>query len=125
MRLAGMQMLKMGWVVKRAPAEGTPEGASDSVAPVLVHRCNDERTLTAAAGRLGRSLNGELCLPQQPTAARFVVFFMADERLWFAEYSSQHLRVYCFCYSVWIFGDTPAQWLEAVLSTLVAVATLV
>lgn len=96
-------MLKAGWVVKRAPPEGPPQDqeASSSGAPVLVHRCNDERTLTAAAGRLGRSPNGEPCLPTH--CGSLVVFLMAEDRLWFVEYSSV-LVLFRFAFDFYVPG---------------------
>eukprot|EP00904_Undaria_pinnatifida_P003187 jgi/Undpi1/1286/HiC_scaffold_11.g04678.m1 len=60
-RWLAAQMLRHGWVVRRAghhhDTRKTPDrfgGRGDRDVPVLVHRCSDEETLTAAAGHLSR-----------------------------------------------------------------------
>ena len=54
-------MVGHGWMVTRADTRKAPgrffEGGNHDV-PVLVHRCSDEKTLTAAAGHLSRGAKG-------------------------------------------------------------------
>lgn len=56
-------MLKTGWTVKRIGSERLPKGPSVSEVPVLIHRCSDEKTLSAAAGHVSRGANGKLARP--------------------------------------------------------------
>eukprot|EP00752_Nemacystus_decipiens_P010672 g9503.t1 len=55
-RWLAAQMLKAGWIVQRVTSERPPRGDVSGV-PVLVHRCSDERTLTATARYLSPGTN--------------------------------------------------------------------
>lgn len=60
-------MLKRGWTVRRAAdpcvvankSKRRQEGSIPAI-PVLVHRCTEERTLSAAAAHLARGTDGEV-----------------------------------------------------------------
>lgn len=81
-------MLKRGWTVRRAADPCTVSNMSKRdqkgsipAIPVLVHRCNEERTLSAAAAHLARGTDGETCRiiyiqtnqqPSTPESAEYI-----------------------------------------------------